>query len=254
MTRATKARVRFALLNEKEWGVPLWIDRKKFDAVLGSASYYGNTEAYRKMCRFFAGPVFQTKMLEEYDYAWRLDSHVRYLCDIVDDPIAKLSNTNSSYGFAMRMNEKMDTIPTLWSTVAEFARNRGLGPHLAEHWDVDLGSHTISRGCHYWNNFEITDLAFFRSQRYQEYFTYLDRSGGFFYERWGDAPVRTFGLMLLSQRPDIIWFEEVGYQHPWWYKCPPANAVCFGRPEGCVPDPEIQPHTATDGKMCEIGQ
>lgn len=43
--------------------------------------------------------------------------------------------------------------------------------------------------CHFWSNFEIGDLNFLRSREYMEYFEYLDRTGGFFYERWGDAPV-----------------------------------------------------------------
>lgn len=37
--------------------------------------------------------------------------------------------------------------------------------------------------CHYWNNFEIADLDFFRSKEYREFFDYLDRTGGFYRER-----------------------------------------------------------------------
>lgn len=37
--------------------------------------------------------------------------------------------------------------------------------------------------CHYWNNFEIADLDFFRSKEYREFFDYLDPKGGFYYER-----------------------------------------------------------------------
>jgi alpha 1,2-mannosyltransferase len=43
--------------------------------------------------------------------------------------------------------------------------------------------------CHYWSNFEIADLRWFRSPEYIAYFDYLDKVGGFYYERWGDAPV-----------------------------------------------------------------
>lgn len=37
--------------------------------------------------------------------------------------------------------------------------------------------------CHFWSNFEIGDLRFLRSPEYMAYFEYLDRAGGFFYER-----------------------------------------------------------------------
>lgn len=33
-----------------------------------------------------------------------------------------------------------------------------------------------------YNNFEISDLDFWRSEAYTAYFDHLDRSGGFYYE------------------------------------------------------------------------
>jgi len=37
--------------------------------------------------------------------------------------------------------------------------------------------------CHFFNNFEIAELSFFRSEAYRDLFTYLDHDGGFYYER-----------------------------------------------------------------------
>jgi hypothetical protein len=44
-------------------------------------------------------------------------------------------------------------------------------------------------------------------QAYEEYFRYLDQTGGFFYERWGDAPVHSLGAVMLlnsSQVPRTV--------------------------------------------------
>lgn len=41
----------------------------------------------------------------------------------------------------------------------------------------------FSAGCHFWSNFEIGRLSFFRSAPYLQLFDHLDRAGGFFYER-----------------------------------------------------------------------
>ena len=38
------------------------------------------------------------------------------------------------------------------------------------------GQHGEYNLCHFWSNFEIGDLRFFRSEAYQRYFSYLDRS------------------------------------------------------------------------------
>jgi len=37
------------------------------------------------------------------------------------------------------------------------------------------------------SNFEIARLDFWQSDAYMAYFDHLDKSGGFFYERWGDG-------------------------------------------------------------------
>jgi hypothetical protein len=271
LANATRARVRFHVLDTAcvragdacEWGMPPWVDRKNFSAVLAKETYYGNTESYRKMCRFFAGPMFRTRVLDEYRFVWRLDSHVRYLCDIVDDPVARLRAAGAVYGFALRMVEKMDTIPTLWPRIEDWAVGAGRKAFMREQWGLTVPGHVVERGCHYWNNFEIASVDFFRAEGYQGLFRHLDQSGGFFYERWGDAPVRSWALAALARKDQVVYFEEVGYQHPWWFKCPPPSGVCWrgGKPlsprwegegAGCVPDPEIQPHTYTDGNMCAV--
>jgi mannosyltransferase len=37
--------------------------------------------------------------------------------------------------------------------------------------------------CHFWSNFEIARLDWFRSQEYNDFFDMMDRSGGFWMER-----------------------------------------------------------------------
>jgi len=58
------------------------------------------------------------------------------------------------------------------------------------------------------SNFEIGSLAFFRSEAYTKYFQHLDRSGGFSYERWGDAPVHSIAAALFLKPEEIHWFHE----------------------------------------------
>ena len=42
--------------------------------------------------------------------------------------------------------------------------------------------------CHFWSNFEIAKLSFFRSPEYEEFFQMMDRSGGFWMERVSQLP------------------------------------------------------------------
>jgi hypothetical protein len=53
------------------------------------------------------------------------------------------------------------------------------------------------------SNFEIASLDLWRSPAYRSYFDFLDKSGGFFYERWGDgsffsSSLRPFPGLCLS--------------------------------------------------------
>ena len=42
--------------------------------------------------------------------------------------------------------------------------------------------------CHFWSNFEIAKLSFFRSKEYEDFFQMMDRSGGFWMERVSSCP------------------------------------------------------------------
>ena len=58
------------------------------------------------------------------------------------------------------------------------------------------------------SNFEIARIDFFTSPQYQEFFNYLDHLGGFFYERWGDAPVHSLALSLFAPKEKVCRFAN----------------------------------------------
>jgi alpha 1,2-mannosyltransferase len=65
--------------------------------------------------------------------------------------------------------------------------------------------------CHYWSNFEIADMEFWRSKAYMDFFEFLDSKGGFYYERWGDAPVHSIAAAMMLPRDKIHFFDEIAY-------------------------------------------
>ncbi|KAF5097134.1 hypothetical protein D0Z03_001480 [Geotrichum reessii] len=77
--------------------------------------------------------------------------------------------------------------------------------------------------CHFWSNFEIARLDFFRSKEYKAYFEALDRAGGFWTERWGDAPVHSLAAGLFLSPKEVHYFRDIGYRHTTIQHCP-ANA------------------------------
>jgi len=52
--------------------------------------------------------------------------------------------------------------------------------------------------CHFWSNFEIADMDFWRSDAYMDYFNFLDKKGGFYCE---------------SQRTRLTFFRSLQLDH-----------------------------------------
>ncbi|KAJ4325719.1 O-glycoside alpha-1,2-mannosyltransferase 4 [Neodidymelliopsis sp. IMI 364377] len=77
--------------------------------------------------------------------------------------------------------------------------------------------------CHFWSNFEIVNLNWYRSKEYNDFFEMMDRSGGFWMERWGDAPIHSLAAGILLGPQDVHYFRDFGYRHTTIQHCP-ANA------------------------------
>lgn len=52
--------------------------------------------------------------------------------------------------------------------------------------------------CHFWSNFEIADLDWFRGKEYQEFFDLIDKDGGIYYERVRALCLALVYLLMLA--------------------------------------------------------
>lgn len=53
-----------------------------------------------------------------------------------------------------------------------------------------------------------------------DFFDHLDKQGGFFYERWGDAPVHSIAASLFLAKDEIHFFDDIAYFHSPFEHCP----------------------------------
>ncbi|KAF9443357.1 glycosyltransferase family 15 protein [Macrolepiota fuliginosa MF-IS2] len=240
--KATRSQIEFGVILPDHWMQPPWIDEEK--AAKGRRKLeeagvkYGGSVSYRNMCRFNAGFFFQHSLVLKYRWYWRIEPNVQYHCNIDFDPFLFMQENNKTYSFTISTYELPSTIPTLWSTV----RGTFNFPYLSTchaHNFPDFGrknsayvaqgnalkflshNHGLSYNyCHFWSNFEIADMDFWRAPAYQAFFDYLDQAGGFYYERWGDAPIHSIAAALFLNKNQIHFFDEIGYQHDDWSHCP----------------------------------
>jgi len=244
--------VKFEIIPHEFWEFPEWIDQERAKQVRISSRtemIYGGSAKYRFMCRFFSGFFFKLNYLQNYDYVWRVEPETELYCDINYDVFKFMINNDKHYGFTISMFEFENTIPTLWKTVTRFieAFPQFINPdNLINFISDDEGKNYNL--CHFWTNFEIVNMNFLRSEAYQTFFNYLDHANGFFYERWGDAPIHSIAVSLFLSKNQVHFFNDIGYWHKPGSNCPiddtiwkENNCVCDQsqditfRPFSCTP-------------------
>lgn len=148
------------------------------------------------------------------------------------DPFVSMAVNRKVYGYTIALWELGKTIPSLYRKISDYKANlqipttslwtalidpsympwpirRFLSP-----WLRNRDAHgDLFNMCHFWSNFEIADMDFFRSEGYRKLFRHLDEDGGFYYERWGDAPVHTLAAAMLLRPDELHHFSDVGYIH-----------------------------------------
>lgn len=254
----------------EDWNRPAFIDEKKYRRNLKESEekkiIYGASESYRNMCHFNSGYFYRQKRLLNYEWYFRVEPEVRYMCDFQYDPFTVLRENNKIYGFVITIQEYDSTIPSLWPTVEKFMETYPELVHpnnslkfittnetsLTNGFDMAESSSDYNL-CHFWSNFEIGNLNFFRSEAYLKYFDFLDKTGGFYYERWGDAPVHSIALNILADKNSIHHFEDIGYYHPPYLTCPTSidivaskRCVCkaYGISNEVIEEPvDLLPHS-----------
>ncbi|KAJ3830262.1 glycosyltransferase family 15 protein [Lentinula raphanica] len=221
----TNASVQFGLIPSRHWYQPDWIDEAKAEEgrnrLKASNVIYADSVSYRNMCRFNSGFFFQHPLLQPYRYYWRIEPDVEYFCQLRYDPFDYLKEHNKTYGFTIALEELPQTITTLWQAVKEFKEQypEYINPNNALAFLSDNGGDTYNL-CHFWSNFEIADMDFWRGEAYTRFFEFLDSRGGFYYERWGDAPIHSIAAALFLDKNQLHFFNDIGYQHANIMHCP----------------------------------
>lgn len=254
------------LIPKEDWDCPEHIDsnflKERIDIMSDTGVLYGKSKSYRNMCHFNSGYFFRQEILSDYDYYFRVEPGVEYFCDFPYDPFQVMNLKDKKYGFVISLREYEETILTLWESVEEYIDiDDGETIDMATNaYDFITGDDLVGNDkaiyvtsndynmCHFWTNFEIGDLNFFRSDAYLEFFNHLDAKGGFYYERWGDAPIHSIAASLLLNKDEIIHFDEIGYYHAPYFTCPTSYNMILN--QRCLCDPTSPQNIPLESLSC----
>lgn len=224
-TSLVSGKTKYGKIPKEHWSFPDWIDVDKAAKVREEMRekkiIYGDSVSYRHMCRFESGFFFRHELMMDYEWYWRVEPSIEMFCDIHYDPFKFMADNKKVYGFVLSLYEYVETIPTLWDSVKKFMKEHP--EHVAEGNSMgflsDDGGATYNH-CHFWSNFEISNLNWLRSKPYLDYFNALDKDGGFFYERWGDAPVHSIAASIMLPKEKLHFFNDIAYYHVPFTHCP----------------------------------
>ncbi|KAK5988100.1 Alpha-1,2 mannosyltransferase KTR1 [Cladobotryum mycophilum] len=227
-TSLVSGKTHYGLIPKEHWSFPEWIDQDKAKKVREDMAarkiIYGDSISYRHMCRFESGFFFRQPLMMNYEYYWRVEPSVKLFCDIHYDPFRLMAEQGKKYSFVLSLYEYPATIETLWDSTKKFMKNHPehIAADNAMKFLSDDGGDTYNN-CHFWSNFEIGSLEWLRSKAYTDFFESLDHDGGFFYERWGDAPVHSIAAGLMLKKSEIQFFDDIAYWHVPFTHCPTSE-------------------------------
>jgi mannosyltransferase len=194
---------------------------------------------------------------------------VSFTCEITYDPFVEMEKHGKRYGYTVALWEQGKTAPSLFRQLAEYKSARRLP--TSPLWTAMQEASTMPwpfrrllslirnrdqhgdlwNTCHFWSNFEIADMRFYRSHAYRDLFRYLDEQGGFYYERWGDAPVHSLAAGLLLEPEEVHHFADIGYVHEPFQWCT-FEATELQKRHGIL-YPDLTGHYLADIPNREIG-
>lgn len=208
----------FARIPHAMWSFPDWVSpevaKAAFQKQEAKHASKSGMESYHHMCRFESGFFYRHPAMRKFKYYWRVEPETTLLCDIDFDVFRYIRENGIRYAFAIADWEQGSTVDGLWDMTLRWAQENSQYIHPR-----NLGRVVVDRGadgynlCQFWSNFEIADADFLREPAYSSYFDFLDKSGGFFLERWGDAPVHTLAASLLLDRNEVAQLDFIGYEH-----------------------------------------
>ncbi|OAP61014.1 hypothetical protein AYL99_06018 [Fonsecaea erecta] len=229
-SNATSARTEYHQVPRAHWNTPPHINMTLYynslDYLSMASVGKGHLLSYHSMIRWQSGFFYLHPALAAYDYYWRVEPDVHFFCDIPYDPFRFMHATGMVYGFNMAILDDARSFASLWSTTRDFiaAHPDLVHPDARLDWLLDPQTGLTYNNCQFFSNFEIGSLGFFRDNPgNRRYFDWLERQGGFYYSRWGDAPVHTLSVTMFAPPERLWWFRDIGYQHDIARHCPPQG-------------------------------
>jgi alpha 1,2-mannosyltransferase len=224
---AGKSEIEFHMIHFK---MPSFIKKSEAPEL-----WRGHTIGYRHMCRFYAFLLYGALSNLGYDWYLRMDDD-SYIWSKIDYSLFDFMKQNGyEYGYRVESQEPKQYAIGFSEAVCSYLKTERIEADFfcqnlervslkacihsaAENYRVFRRMNLFRtrqqwNGWCFYNNFHITELDFWRRADVRRFLLYLDRMGGAYKCRWGDALVQTAAIQIFMPPARVYKFQDWTYEH-----------------------------------------
>jgi hypothetical protein len=193
--------------------------------------YSGYSYGYRHMCRWHALALFQHPALTPYRYIMRLDADSYFLQPWKRDPFRLAEAKDIIYGTLLWFPEHEYVFGDIYERFIHVYLNGTPVGHALQAVLPVYDTITHDRVARvFFNNFEVMQVAHFRSSQYRAYTQFIESTGLIYSTRLGDAVIRTIYVLQFVPPNRVFSFrDDVCYAHD--VKIVPHLSSCYNLTE-----------------------
>lgn len=191
----TKSSKSYLMFEQISFEIPSFVDKNSVPKYLYADGYRFGIGC-RHLGRFFSYEAYCHPIFKDYNYIWRLDADSNIMGKINYDIFQYMEDNKYIYGYMVELKEHENFRKNLSETVSAYFKQD-------IQWD----------GTYYYGNFEISNLDFWRSKEYSDYFKYIDKSGGIYKYRWGEQLIHYIYVQRFLKENQIHKFDDIPYRH-----------------------------------------
>ena len=220
--------VHFVMATFKFFAVPRRVNLSRVGLQRSKRVQHMDSLPFRQMSRYMAGFFFREHLFDSFDYVLKFEVGMMFLCDVPYDPFLLMKANNKTVGFNMMYHEFAQLMPSLADHIVGYQAENPDTSHVVLSQFVGGGGYS---GCSFGSSFMVLSLDYLRSPAYQGAFAHLDKTDGFFYERWSFYPVTTLIAAIIAPPEKWIYLESVAVTTPVnGYHVPSDPFICRNEP------------------------
>lgn len=163
---------------------------------------------YRHMCRWYSIGLFRYLAGLGYKWVFRLDEDSEVLTPVKQNMMGWMESLGKQYAFRLWDEEDQDMIWSLpeltqWYLTANEIQPKWLYDSCRPRSSVGLNSHGGWNRRILYNNMFMTNITWWLTSEVQSYLRVVEQSQGFYFFRWGDAPIHTMVVRTFLTRSQV---------------------------------------------------